>query len=129
MKISLFCFWLCWFLAERAFFLVTATGSNSQIMAHRLTAGASLVTGHGLQVARASVAASSPRELRSCGSWALERRLDSRVAQAQLFLSPWDLSRSGIEPMSPALAGGFFTTESPGKPQNNLLISICTCLL
>ena len=39
MKISLFCFWLCWFLAERAFFLVTATGSNSQIMAHRLTAG------------------------------------------------------------------------------------------
>ena len=23
---------------------------------------------------------------------------------------------SGIEPMSPALAGGFFTTEPPGKP-------------
>ena len=28
----------------------------------------------------------------------------------------WDLPRSGIEPVSPALAGGFFTTESPGKP-------------
>ena len=27
----------------------------------------------------------------------------------------WDLPRSGIEPMSPALAGGFFTTEPPGK--------------
>ena len=26
------------------------------------------------------------------------------------------LPRSGIEPMSPALAGGFFTTEPPGKP-------------
>ena len=26
------------------------------------------------------------------------------------------LPRSGIELVSPALAGGFFTTESPGKP-------------
>ena len=25
-------------------------------------------------------------------------------------------SRSGVEPMSPALAGGYFTTEPPGKP-------------
>ena len=28
----------------------------------------------------------------------------------------WDLSRSEIEPVSPALAGGFFTTEPPEKP-------------
>ena len=28
----------------------------------------------------------------------------------------WDLPGSGIEPVSPTLAGGFFTTESPGKP-------------
>ena len=27
-----------------------------------------------------------------------------------------DLRGSEIEPMSPALAGGFFTTEPPGKP-------------
>ena len=27
----------------------------------------------------------------------------------------WDLPRSGIEPMSNALASGFFTTEPPGK--------------
>ena len=27
----------------------------------------------------------------------------------------WDLPGPGIKPMSPALAGGFFTTESPGK--------------
>ena len=30
--------------------------------------------------------------------------------------SVWDLSRSGIKPVSPALVGAFFTTESPGKP-------------
>ena len=32
------------------------------------------------------------------------------------FHSPWDLPDPGIEPMSPALGVGFFTTESPGKP-------------
>ena len=32
------------------------------------------------------------------------------------FPSPGDLPNPGIEPMSPALAGGFFTTEPPGKP-------------
>ena len=31
------------------------------------------------------------------------------------FSSPGDLPRSGIEPMSPALAGRFFTHEPPGK--------------
>ena len=30
--------------------------------------------------------------------------------------SPEDLSDPGIEPAFLALAGGFFTTESPGKP-------------
>ena len=30
--------------------------------------------------------------------------------------SPGDLPDPGIEPLSPALAGGFFTAESPGKP-------------
>ena len=34
-----------------------------------------------------------------------------------LFPSPGDLPYPGIEPAAPALAGGFFTTESPGKPQ------------
>ena len=28
----------------------------------------------------------------------------------------WDLPRLGIESVSPALAGGFFTTEPPGGP-------------
>ena len=33
------------------------------------------------------------------------------------FPSPGDLPDPGIEPRSPAWAGGFFTTEPPGKPQ------------
>ena len=32
------------------------------------------------------------------------------------FPSPGDLTNPGIEPTSPELAGGFFTTEPPGKP-------------
>ena len=32
------------------------------------------------------------------------------------FPFPGDLSHPEIEPKSPALAGGFFTTEPPGKP-------------
>ena len=31
--------------------------------------------------------------------------------------SPGDLPHPGTGPRSPALAGGFFTTEPPGKPQ------------
>ena len=33
------------------------------------------------------------------------------------FPTPGDLPDLGFEPTSPALAGGFFTTEPPGKPQ------------
>ena len=36
--------------------------------------------------------------------------------QAELLLSMWDLPGSGIEPVPPVLACGFFTTELPGKP-------------
>ena len=32
------------------------------------------------------------------------------------FLSPGNLPNPGIEPVSPILAGGFFTMEPPGKP-------------
>jgi len=48
------------------------------------------------------------------------------------FPSPEDLPNLGIEPMSPALAGIFFTTESLGKPlskykelQISYPISVC----
>ena len=32
------------------------------------------------------------------------------------FPDPGDLPNPRIKPVSPALAGGFFTTEPPGKP-------------
>ena len=38
------------------------------------------------------------------------------------FPSPRDLPDPGFEPMSPALAGGFFTTESLGKPKTIYVI-------
>ena len=36
-----------------------------------------------------------------------------------------DLLNSGIEPVSPALAGKFFTTEPPGKP---VFVNINSCI-
>ena len=33
----------------------------------------------------------------------------------------WDLPGPGLEPVSPALAGGFLTTEPPGKPHADIL--------
>ena len=32
--------------------------------------------------------------------------------------SPGDLPGPGVEPTSPALASGFFSTEPPGRPEN-----------
>ena len=42
----------------------------------------------------------------------------ARVLHGLLFPSPGDLPDPGIEPESPALTGGFFTNEPPGKPGN-----------
>ena len=52
----------------------------------------------------------------SCSSQALEHRLSSCGALVYLLCSMCDLPRPGIEPISPALTDGFFTTEPPGKP-------------
>ena len=35
----------------------------------------------------------------------------------------WDLPGPGLEPVSPALAGGFLTTTPPGKPSFYLLLA------
>ena len=40
----------------------------------------------------------------------------SCVTRAQLLCGMWDLPGPGLEPVSPALAGGFLTTASLGKP-------------
>ena len=44
------------------------------------------------------------------------RRLSDCGSRAQPLRGMWDLPRPGLEPMSPALAGGFSTTAPPGKP-------------
>ena len=45
--------------------------------------------------------------------------------QAALLPGIWDLSRAGIEFMSPALAGSFLTTVPPGKsPKSHFMIII-----
>ena len=43
-------------------------------------------------------------------------RLSNHGSRAQLLRSMWDLPRPGLEPVFPALAGGFLTTAPPGKP-------------
>ena len=58
-----------------------------------LTVAASLVAEHKLQT----------RRLSCCGS------------RAQLLRGMWDLPRPGLEPVYPAMAGGFLTTAPPGK--------------
>ena len=64
---------------------------------------------HRLQGPPASVV--SARGFRTCGSQAM-----GTGSIVVLLQGTWDLPGSGMEPMSPALEGGFFTTEPPGKP-------------
>ena len=49
--------------------------------------------------------------------------LQARILEWVAISYSRDLPDPGIEPVSPALAGGFFTTEPPGKPlgTNNCL--------
>ena len=63
---------------------------------------------------QASVVAT--RRLSSCGSQAVEHRLSNCGARTSLLRSMWDLPGPGLEPVSPALAGGFLTTAPSGKP-------------
>ena len=78
--------------------------------------GFSLVVAHRL----CSCGAQGPERVGSvvCGSRALveARGLSSCGTRAYLPRGVWDLSpQPGIEPASPALEGGFFTTGPPGK--------------
>ena len=93
-------FWLCWvFVAVHGLSLVVAKGGYSLL---RCTA----FSLRWLLLLRSM--GSRCTGFSSCGMLALERRLSSCGAQAQLLRSMWDLPGPGLEPMSPALAGGFF---------------------
>ena len=103
--------WCC-----KGFSLAVGTGGSSLLAVHGfLTVVASLVGEHGLS--------SCAMWLSSCGSRALGHRLNSCGTQAKFLYGTWDLPRSRIEPVFPALAGGFFTTELPGEPWYMLLKS------
>ena len=41
----------------------------------------------------------------------------------------WDLPGPGLEPVSPASAGGFLTTAPPGKPDTLFIALLCHLLL
>ena len=95
------------------FSLVGASGGSFLVVMCRLFVVASLVAAHRLESVWASVAVVCA--LSSCGCWTLEPRLSSCGLWAQLLHGMWDPPSPGIELTSPALAGGFLTTEPPGK--------------
>ena len=102
----LFIFWLfCIFIGAQAF---SSLGER----------GYSLVVVCGLFIAVAFLVGGWTVGLSGCGSWAREHKLNSCGSQAQLPCGMWDLPGSGTAPVSPALAGGFFTTEPPRKPHD-----------
>ena len=75
----------CWVPASLA---ALSSGCSQAPVCRLVIAVASLVAGHGL---------------RSCGAW------------AKLPHGMWNAPRAGLEPTSPALAGGFLTTGPPEK--------------
>ena len=87
----------------------------------RCCTGFSPVAVHRLLIAVASLVLNTGARVQGfsgSGSWAPEHRLNSCGTWAELLRGIWDPPRSGIEPVSPASAGGFFTTEPPGKSRN-----------
>ena len=56
------------------------------------------------------------RALGARASVVVARGLSSCGTRAQLLRSMWDPPGPGLEPVSPALAGGLSTTAQPGKP-------------
>ena len=101
----LYCLWLCWVFIVCGLFSVCGKWG--------------LLCSCSVRASRSSgFSWCSARALRcvgfgSCGPRALERRLSSCGKQAESLQGMGDLPRSGIEPLSPTLASGFFTTELP----------------
>ena len=116
----LICLWtLPWILTHPSVKmdpLVGPVGATLVAIHRLLIAVASLPGEHRLQGVWASVVAASG--LQSTGS----------IVVVHGFSCPkecWGLCGPGVEPTSPALTGGFFTTEPPGKAL--LLVFILRC--
>ena len=101
-------FWLRWvFVAARGLSLVAASGGYSALRC----------VGFSLRWLLLLWSTGSRRMgFSSCGTRALECRLSSCGTRAELLRGMWDLPGPGLEPVSPALAGGLLTTAPPGKP-------------
>ena len=65
----------------------------------------------------------------SCGLGSLERRLSNCGTGALVALSMWIFPGPGIKPVSLALAGGFLTARSQGKPADLILNVASVCIL
>ena len=105
----LFYFWLRWvFVAACGLCLVVARGGYSSLQC----------VGFSLQCLLLLWSTGSRcMGFSSCGLRALECRLSSCGAQAQLLHYMWDHPGPGLEPVSPALAGRFSTIVPPRKPK------------
>ena len=90
---------LCPRLCARAFSSCGKQGPLFIAVRGPLTIAASLVAEHRLQT----------------------RRLSSCDSRAQSLRGMWDPPRPGLEPVSPAPAGGPSTTAPPGKPETIFL--------
>ena len=104
--------WPSWVFLAAVFSLVT-DGGGSSLVCGLLTEVAAFVAEHG---ALGAVGFSS------CGFWAQEHQLN-RCAQLSCFKARWIFldQRSNTRP---AAAGGFFTTEPPGKPRQQADIKL-----
>ena len=94
-------FWLCWVLAAaHGFSLVAESRGSSPVVCPGFSLWwLLLLWNNGSKVLGLSY----------CGTLAL------------LLCCMWDLPGPGIQPMSPALVGGFLTTRTPRKPLSMLL--------
>ena len=105
------------------FSLVSASGgySTSPAVLGLLIVVASLVAEPELQGTQAALVLA--HGLSSCGYRALECRLSSCGTRAWLVQGMWGLPGSGIEALSPALTGRFFTTEEQGNCVSHSVLS------
>ena len=94
-------FWLCWvFISAHRLSLVKVSRDYSWLQVGAHCGGFSYCGAHALGTWASVIAAHG---LSSCDTW------------AQMLHGMWNLPAPGIEPISPALAGGFLSTAPPGK--------------